>query len=75
MKSNRTTAARTRRSFMGAGAASLAAVGLSRPANAAAKETLAIDGGPPAVSYPANRYSYLTNWPRYGAPKRRPCAT
>ncbi len=47
----------TRRTFLGA-AASAAAL--------APRETLALDGGAPAVTVPAARQEELTRWPRYG---------
>lgn len=50
----------TRRSFLAAGAAGLAA-----------RETLAHDGGTPAVTMPAARQAELTRWPRYGEEEKR----
>lgn len=51
---------RTRRTFLAAGAAGLAA-----------RETLALDGGTPAVTIPAARQSELSRWPRYGDEEKR----
>jgi len=48
----------TRRAFLGTGAAALAA--------GAATETLAIHGGPKAVTFPPARAAALSKWPRYG---------
>jgi dTDP-4-amino-4,6-dideoxygalactose transaminase len=50
----------TRRTFLGAGAATLAA-----------RETLALDGGTPAVTVPAARQAELSRWPRYGEEEKR----
>jgi dTDP-4-amino-4,6-dideoxygalactose transaminase len=58
---------RSRRSFLkttGAGAAGLAAAGLSqaRPEN----ENLALFGGPRAVTYPDGQHRDASRWPRFG---------
>jgi len=50
----------TRRSFLAAGAAGLGA-----------REVLALDGGAPAVTVPAERQAELTRWPRYGEEEKR----
>jgi perosamine synthetase len=50
----------TRRSFVRTGAAAIAGAGLT------ATETLALDGGSPAVTVPAERQAELSRWPRYG---------
>jgi len=60
-------APRTRRSLVKSGAALAGAVASAR----AFQETLAVDGGTPAVTYPANRYAQLTAWPRYGAAEKK----
>jgi len=52
----------TRRTFLGA-AASAAAL--------APRETLALDGGAPAVTVPADRQEELTRWPRYGEAEKQ----
>jgi dTDP-4-amino-4,6-dideoxygalactose transaminase len=52
----------TRRTFLGA-AASAAAL--------APRETLALDGGAPAVTVPAGRQEELTRWPRYGEAEKQ----
>ena len=65
-----TDAGKSRRSFMKAGVAALAVPGIERPARGA-REALASDGGSPSVTYPANRYSYVTSWPRYGAAEKK----
>jgi len=57
-----------RRSFLQAGSAALFGVtipeALSAPARAT--ESLALFGGPKAVSFPDDKYQELTRWPRYG---------
>ncbi len=50
----------TRRAFVLAGAAAGAASG------ARLRETLALNGGPKAVTFPAQQATALTRWPRYG---------
>lgn len=52
----------TRRTFLGA-AASAAAL--------APRETLALDGGAPAVTIPASRQEELSRWPRYGEAEKQ----
>jgi dTDP-4-amino-4,6-dideoxygalactose transaminase len=57
----------TRRSFMktgGAAVAGLAAAGL------APVETLAVEGGPKAVTVSPQKVAALTRWPRYGAAEK-----
>jgi len=56
----------TRRNFISTGGAAAAGLALAATARAATSETLAVNGGAPAVTYPANRVSALTRWPRYG---------
>ena len=56
---------RTRRGFVQAGAAAVA--GWSGSAlEGQSRETLALRGGPKAVTVPADRQAALTKWPRYG---------
>lgn len=55
----------TRRTFLGA-AASAAAL--------APRETLALDGGAPAVTVPASRQEELMRWPRYGEAEKQALA-
>ncbi len=59
----------TRREFVRAGgaAAGLAATGLAGTVG----ETLATDGGAPAVTYAKRKHSALTRWPRYGAAEKK----
>ncbi len=58
----------TRRSFVGAGAAALTSgVASAR----AAIETLAISGGPKAVTVPADRQAEISKWPHYGEEEKR----
>ncbi|MBM3288859.1 MAG: TetR family transcriptional regulator [Candidatus Hydrogenedentes bacterium] len=61
-----TTAAMSRRNFLAAGGAAAAGLACAGAARAAKVETLAVNGGAPAVTYPANRIAALTKWPRYG---------
>ncbi len=57
-----------RRSFLQAGSAAL--LSLAMPPSGAAQprpsESLAMLGGPKAVSFPADKFKELTRWPRYG---------
>jgi dTDP-4-amino-4,6-dideoxygalactose transaminase len=52
----------TRRSFLGAAATAAAF---------APRETLALDGGAPAVTVPASRQEQLSRWPRYGEAEKQ----
>lgn len=52
----------TRRSFLEVGAVSVAGTGAVH----AAVETLALNGGPKAVTFPAERQAAISKWPRYG---------
>src|SRR5664279_778684 len=58
----------TRRSFVRAGSAALAGIGI---AGAYAKETLALSGGPKTVTFPAAQQTALSKWPRYGAAEKK----
>jgi hypothetical protein len=57
----------SRRSFLrqasAAGGATLACASIA----ASKTESLALNGGPKAVTMPQDRQSALTKWPRYGA--------
>jgi dTDP-4-amino-4,6-dideoxygalactose transaminase len=55
-----------KRASVAAGAASLARGGFG----ASNLETLALDGGPKAVTLPAQRQAAVTRWPRYGAEEK-----
>ena len=62
----------TRREFVRAGGAALAGLSIAGGRMAAgSQETLAIDGGPKAVTYPADRHAALTKWPRFGAAEKK----
>ena len=62
----------TRRAFVRAGGAAVAGLGFAAGGLAAAsQETLAMDGGPKAVTYPADRQAALTKWPRFGAAEKK----
>lgn len=54
----------TRRTFMTTGAAAAAVLGTAR-------ETLAMNGGPKTVSFPAARQTMLSKWPRYGPAEKK----
>ncbi|MBA3974378.1 MAG: TetR family transcriptional regulator [Candidatus Solibacter sp.] len=56
--------ATTRRTFLAAAGAATAATG-------AFQETLAMNGGPKAVTYAPARASALSKWPRYGAAEKQ----
>lgn len=56
--------ATTRRTFLTAAGAATTAAG-------AFQETLAMNGGPKAVTYSPARASALSNWPRYGAAEKQ----
>ena len=66
MSSHQKILSETRRSFVQAGAASVAGLGLASRSFAGAAEALALNGGPKAVNFPADRFAALTAWPRYG---------
>ncbi|HWR54850.1 MAG TPA: DegT/DnrJ/EryC1/StrS family aminotransferase [Bryobacteraceae bacterium] len=55
----------TRRSFVLAGGAAITTAAFAQT------ETLALDGGPKAVSFPAARQTALSKWPRYGAAEKK----
>src|SRR5216684_6820144 len=56
----------SRRSFVHAAGAAMAGLGM-----AAQRETLAINGGPKAVAFPAAQQTALFKWPRYGAAEKQ----
>jgi dTDP-4-amino-4,6-dideoxygalactose transaminase len=64
----------SRRSFLrqasAAGGATLACAGIA----ASKTESLALNGGPKAVTMPQDRQSALTKWPRYGAEEKQAIA-
>ncbi len=49
----------------------LAAAGAAAAARGAYQETLALNGGPKAVTYSPARASALSKWPRYGAAEKK----
>jgi perosamine synthetase len=55
----------TRRAFVGAGAAVTAGLGASGP-KVQSRESLAVSGGPKAVTFPADKTKAIVKWPRYG---------
>ena len=56
----------SRRSFVQATGAALAGLGM-----AASRETLALNGGPKTVTFPAAEQRALFKWPRYGAAEKQ----
>ncbi len=54
----------SRRNFMMAGGAALATTAVASP------QTLALNGGSPAVSFPAAKQAALSRWPRYGSKEK-----
>jgi len=44
---------------------------MARGAASPARETLALDGGPKTVTYPADRQAAVTRWPRYGPAEKQ----
>ncbi len=66
------TSKTTRRTFLQAG--SMAMLGLTLPGRAnssAAGEPLALSGGPRTVSFPDEKLTPITRWPRYGEEEKR----
>jgi perosamine synthetase len=62
----------TRRAFVQAGGAAVVGLGLSAERlKGTPQETLAMDGGPKAVTYPKDRQTELTKWPRYGVEEKK----
>jgi perosamine synthetase len=59
----------TRRAFVQAGAAAVTGVGISG-LNAQPRETLALSGGPRAVTFPTQKITAILKWPRYGAEEK-----
>ncbi len=68
-KNSSSTPDPTRRSFMRAGSA--AAAGLGAHAAFARRETLALNGGQKAVTFPKSAEAALTRWPRYGDAEKK----
>jgi perosamine synthetase len=56
----------SRRSFVQAATAAVAGLGM-----AASRETLALNGGPKTVTFPADEQRALFKWPRYGAAEKQ----
>jgi dTDP-4-amino-4,6-dideoxygalactose transaminase len=54
-----------RRSFLQAGSAAVAGLSAAVASAAPPRETLAFDGGPKTVSFPAAKHAAVTRWPRY----------
>ncbi len=57
---------KTRRGFLGAGAAALTTRLAAR-----STESLAVSGGSKAVTYPPGPHAAITKWPRYGASEKK----
>jgi len=58
----------TRRLFLKGAAAGMALAG---GAFARRPESLALDGGPKSVTFPGDRHSHITRWPRYGPKEKK----
>jgi dTDP-4-amino-4,6-dideoxygalactose transaminase len=61
----------TRRSFFQAGAVAVTGLAATSQSHAKPTDTLAMNGGPKAVTFPASRFAALTKWPRYGAEEKK----
>ena len=62
----------TRRSFVQAGGAVFASMGAAGQAlKGGSLESLAVSGGPKAVTVPSARLTSMTRWPRYGAAEKK----
>jgi perosamine synthetase len=62
----------TRRAFLKTSSAAVASLAVASPVLAqGSKETLAVSGGPKAVTFPADRFSALIKWPRYGEDEKQ----
>ncbi len=64
---------RTRRSFVQAGAVVSAGLG-AQALKAQSRETLALSGGPKAVTFPPEKTAAILKWPRYGAEEKKAVA-
>lgn len=62
---------RTRRQFVQTGAAGVGLGMVSGTLSARPAETLAINGGPKSVTYPDDKHTELTKWPRYGPAEKQ----
>jgi len=62
----------TRRDFLKTSSAAIAGLAVTSPTFAqGSKETLAVAGGPKAVTFPSGQLSALTKWPRYGEEEKQ----
>jgi perosamine synthetase len=61
----------TRRALFQAGAVAVTGLTATNSMDAKPAETLALDGGPKAVSFPATRLAAATKWPRYGGDEKK----
>ena len=62
---------KTRRKFVQTGAAALAGLGLESRLRARSVETLAVNGGAKAVTYPPGPHAAISKWPRYGPSEKK----
>ena len=65
---------KTRRGFVKASAVAAAGAGVAAAVSARAarvNETLALSGGPKTVTFPADRHTAITRWPRYGPAEKQ----
>ena len=72
-KSQSITPPKSRRAFVQTSAAAVAGLGVVTASGrtTAANETLALNGGPKAVTFPDAKQTALTRWPRYGASEKK----
>lgn len=61
----------TRRRFLGSSAVAAAGLAAARPSRAAAADTLALEGGKPAVSFPKDRHVEAARWPLFGPEEKK----
>ena len=67
MKSPKNDSQYTRRTFIKNSVVTAAGLAVASPAlGLQSNETLAVEGGPKTVNFPARQFSALTRWPRYG---------
>jgi len=61
----------TRRDFIKTGSAVVAGLGIGSTVRSAEAESLALNGGQKAVTFPANKFAAMTRWPRYGEAEKK----
>lgn len=60
-----------RRSFLQAGSAAVVGFTTASASAGQTRDTLALDGGPKTVTFPANKQAAVTRWPRYGPAEKQ----